>query len=181
MRGMITLPAPSLLTFAAIDFETANQDRNSACSVGLVLVERGRITERFHSLIKPPSSYFKFTSIHGISGGSVRSAPSFAQLWPDLERLLRRAHFLAAHNAPFDRSVLEKSCSHAGLVPPAQEFLCTVKLARSRWGLSPARLPDVARHLGLTLRHHDAMSDAETCARIVLHAAGAASNLSLGQ
>lgn len=48
-----------------------------------------------------------------------------------------------------------------------------MKLARRTWGLRPAKLPDVCRHLGIGLRHHDALSDAEACARIVL-AAGVA-------
>jgi len=31
-------------------------------------------------------------------------------------------------------------------------------------------LPDVCRHLGLPLQHHNALSDAEACANIVLAA-----------
>ena len=33
--------------FAAIDFETANGNRSSVCSVGLVIVRDGRVTDRF--------------------------------------------------------------------------------------------------------------------------------------
>ena len=49
-------------------------------------------------------------------------------------------------------------------------FLCTVKLARATWNLYPTKLPDVCRHLGLDLDHHDAASDANACARIVVAA-----------
>ena len=41
-------------TFYAIDFETANRYRNSACSVGVVRFENGKETESRYSLIKPP-------------------------------------------------------------------------------------------------------------------------------
>jgi len=45
-----------------------------------------------------------------------------------------------------------------------------VRLARKKWRLRPARLPDVCDYLGLSLQHHYALSDAEACARIVLAA-----------
>jgi DNA polymerase-3 subunit epsilon len=43
-----------------------------------------------------------------------------------------------------------------------------MKLARRLWNLKPTKLPDVCRHLGITLKHHDAASDALACAKIVL-------------
>ena len=35
--------------FAAIDFETANYQRSSVCSVGVIIVRGGRIADRFYS------------------------------------------------------------------------------------------------------------------------------------
>lgn len=37
--------------FAAIDFETANQQRTSVCSVGIVIVRDGEIVDSYYSLI----------------------------------------------------------------------------------------------------------------------------------
>ena len=37
--------------FAAIDFETANNERTSICSVGVVIVRDGEIVDTFYSLI----------------------------------------------------------------------------------------------------------------------------------
>ena len=43
------------MTFTTIDFETANQMPQSACSVGLAKFdEEGRVIDKFYSLIKPP-------------------------------------------------------------------------------------------------------------------------------
>ena len=39
--------------FAAIDFETANQQRTSVCAVGIVIVRDGEIADSYYSLIKP--------------------------------------------------------------------------------------------------------------------------------
>ena len=43
--------------FAAIDFETANNERSSVCSVGIVIVRNGEIVDKFYSLIKPEPEY----------------------------------------------------------------------------------------------------------------------------
>ena len=34
--------------FAAIDFETANNERSSVCSVGVVIVRGGKIEKKFY-------------------------------------------------------------------------------------------------------------------------------------
>ena len=159
--------------FVAIDFETADQHRDSACAVGLVKVEGGRITKKAHYLIRPPRPYVMFTYIHGITWQDVAEKPVFKELWPAIAAFLSGATFLAAHNAPFDRGVLSACCAAAGVPAPAQPFVCTVRLARKTWNLRPAKLPNVCAHLGIELKHHEALSDAAACAKIVLAAAEA--------
>lgn len=168
--------APRVRRFAALDFETADNGRDSACSVGLAVVEGDRIVERHHALIRPPRREFLHSAIHGITWAHVARAPTFADHWPKLSALLHGADFIAAHNAPFDRSVLRACCEAAGIAGPSAPFVCTMKLARDTWDLRPTRLSDVSRHLGIALQHHDALSDALACAEIVLAArrAGAA-------
>ena len=39
--------------FAAIDFETANGQRSSVCSVGVVVVRDGKVRDTVYSLIRP--------------------------------------------------------------------------------------------------------------------------------
>lgn len=155
-------------TFAAIDFETANSSPDSACAVALVRVEAGSVAEKHRWLIRPPTADFHYTAIHGISWSDVRSAPTFADVWSEAGSLAADVEFLAAHNAPFDRSVLTACSRTAGLPPPATPFRCTMQLARRNLGIYPTTLPDVCRRLGIPLRHHDPLSDAEACARIVL-------------
>ncbi|MHB8878290.1 MAG: 3'-5' exonuclease [Myxococcaceae bacterium] len=160
--------APS---FVAIDFETADYGRDSACAVGLVRVQKGCIVERAVALIRPPRSRFVFTGIHGITWPMVSGVAGFAETWPKLLPLLDGADFIAAHNASFDRSVLNACCAAAGMPAPSLGFRCSVQLARRTWGLRPANLPAVCAHLGIPLKHHDPASDAEACARIVIAAA----------
>lgn len=161
-------PAP---TFVALDFETASHDRASACAIGLVRVEQGRIVERATRLIRPANPYFSFTHIHDLTWDDVADEPSFREVWRDLKAMLYGAQFLAAHHAPFDKSVLNACCRQARLRPPPVPFVCTVALAREVWDIYPTKLPMVCRKLRIPLKHHDASSDAEACARIVLAAA----------
>ncbi len=156
--------------FVALDFETADPKRDSACALGLVRVERGRIAARDYRLIRPPRSRFNpfCVRVHGITWKDVEHEPVFADLWPEFSAMLDGAQFLAAHNAPFDRSVLNACCDMAEVSAPVQPFMCTVQLSRATWDLSSNKLPCVCDHLGIGLDHHNAASDAEACARIAV-------------
>ncbi|MBA4186410.1 MAG: exonuclease [Planctomycetaceae bacterium] len=157
--------------FAAIDFETADHGADSACAIGIVRVEGLRIVAREKLLIRPPRSRILFTWVHGITWNMVKDSPSFADAWPRLTPLLDGVTFLAAHNAPFDGKVLATCCEVGGHSVPALPFVCTVQLARRHWGLKPNDLASVCRRLGIGLIHHDPLSDAEACARIIIAAA----------
>lgn len=156
--------------FAALDFETADYGRDSACALSVVIVEQMKIVESWTGLIRPPRREFVFTYLHGISWRDVQDKPVFGELWPEVSKMLAQVDFVAAHNASFDRSVLRTCCEQAGHPPVKLPFLCTVKLARSTWNIVPTKLSDVARHLRIALKHHDAASDALACAQILIHA-----------
>lgn len=160
------------MTFLAVDFETADHGRDSACAIGLVRVENGSVTARATHLIRPPRRHIHFTYIHGITWEDVRSKPTFAELWPEIAPLFDGADFLVAHNAPFDRGVLRACCSAAGLEAPDIPFRCTVRLARALWNIYPTKLPDVCHRLGIPLNHHEVSSDVEACAQIMMRALG---------
>ena len=57
--------------FAAIDFETANNERSSVCSVGLVIVRNGEIVDSFYSLIQPEPNYYNYWCIKALQILSV--------------------------------------------------------------------------------------------------------------
>lgn len=156
--------------FVAIDFETADHQRDSACALGIVVVDGTAIVQQAHFLIRPPRRRIIFSYLHGISWSHVADQPTFGSLWPKLAPMLAGVKFIAAHNASFDRAVLVECCRVAGVIPPTAPFQCTVRLARQAWALRPAKLPDVCRYLGIDLTHHRADSDALACARIVIAA-----------
>jgi DNA polymerase-3 subunit epsilon len=156
--------------FVAIDFETADYGPDSACAIGLARVEGGRVVRCESALIRPPRSRFAFTHIHGITWKMVAELPPFAEVWPRFAELLAGATFLAAHNASFDRRVLTACCNVAGLPMPELPFVCSVRVSRRCWGQKPNDLASVCRRLRIGLVHHNAASDAEACARILIAA-----------
>jgi DNA polymerase III subunit epsilon len=155
----------------ALDFETANYARDSACAIGLVRVENGEIAASEAFLIRPPSREFYFTWLHGIDWDMVKDAPTFKELLPELRPWFDGADFVAAHNASFDRGVMSSACERYGLEMPPNPFVCTVHVARNLWNIYPTKLPNVCDSLGIDLgRHHSAEHDALACAAIVRRA-----------
>ena len=156
--------------YVAIDFETANNKRSSACSVGLVTVSGKRIISEDVFLIRPPSKDFIFTDIHGLTWDDVKNEKTFYELWSTIDKIISDVDFLVAHNAPFDKGVLNMCCQEYNIDTPDIPFLCTVKLARNQWDIHPTKLNNVCDALDIPLNHHEALSDARACAKIVMHA-----------
>ena len=94
--------------FAAIDFETANYERTSVCSVGLVVMRDGKIADRFYSLIHPEPDYYTYwnTRVHGLTQADTNHAPIFPEVWRKVEPLIVDLP-LVAHNKAFDESGLK--------------------------------------------------------------------------
>ena len=160
-----------MTTFAAIDFETANWNRCSICSIGVVFVENGILTNRFHELVRPAPNYYcqGATDIHGITFWDTRHARAFPEVWNDLVASLLHLP-LVAHYSAFDEGCLKAAFAHYNMEYPNYKFHCTCRQSRKVHPKLPNhQLPTVAQHLGINLEtHHDALADAEACARIAL-------------
>lgn len=60
-------------------------------------------------------------------------------------------------------------CEHYEIEMPLSPFQCTVQVARKHFGIRPAKLNNVCSVLGIELNHHEALSDARACAKILMH------------
>lgn len=156
--------------FAAIDFETANPQRSSVCSVGIVIVRNGQIEETFYSLIKPEPDYYHWrcTEVHGLTEEDTDKAPVFPEVWKQIEPKIEGLP-LVAHNKSFDESCLKAAFRVYQMDYPDYEFHCTLQKARKVWPKESNKLNIVAAKCGYDLeRHHHALADAEACAAIAL-------------
>lgn len=160
------------MNFVAIDFETANEQRSSPCSIGLAVVKNGQIQESFAKLIRPAECRFnsRNVDIHGIRPEDVESEPEFPQIWEEVRSYIEEGT-LVAHSANFDISVLTSTLMYYQLAKPSFRYLCTVKVAKAVWpSIGSYTLSSVAGMLKYPFRHHDAREDASACAVIATRA-----------
>ncbi len=158
--------------FAAIDFETANECPSSVCSVGIVVVRGGVITDRFYSLIHPEPEYYQWfcMRVHGLCSEDTEDAPVFPYVWEKIEPLIEGLP-LVAHNARFDEGCLKAVFQVYQMDYPDYEFHDTLWASRKHFGYSLPnhRLPTVSAACGYDLTsHHHALADAEACAAIAM-------------
>lgn len=160
-----------MLNFAAIDFETANNERSSVCSVGIVIVRNGEIVDTFYSLIQPePNSYNYWCSqVHGLCHEDTDDAPVFPKVWAQIEPLITNLP-LVSHNKPFDEGCLKAAFRVYQMDYPDYEFYDTLSVSRRVLpDLENHQLHTVAAACGYELEdHHHALADAEACAAIAL-------------
>ncbi len=161
-----------MLNFTAVDFETANRHRSSACAIGVVKVEDGRIVDRFETLIRPPDTHYRFErmniSVHGIHPEDVKGAPTWGDIFGRVMDLIGDG-FMVAHNASFDSSVFRYACDEYGIAWPNFHSACTLQISRKVLDLQSYRLPDVVAALGVDgFQHHRALADAEAAARVMV-------------
>lgn len=156
--------------FVAIDFETMTALHTSACAVGMVKVIDGEIVQQFYSIINPVRDEYTDKEpnrrIHGISLETAQKANTFAELFEEIRRFIGR-YPLVCHNKGADMSILKQTMEYYSLTGiDTSNAICTYQLT----GLS---LSKCCKELGITLsNHHNALSDAEACARIYLELIG---------
>ena len=110
--------------FAAIDFETANNERSSVCSVGIVIVRNCEIVDSFYSLIQPEPNYYNYwcSQVHGLCSQDTEDAPVFPEVWAQIKPLIEGLP-LVAHNKPFDEGCLKKEPLRRGILLLYMTFL----------------------------------------------------------
>ena len=166
---MINIEVKAMRDFAAIDFETANNERTSVCSVGVVIVRDGEIADSFYSLIQPEPNYYNYwcTQVHGITRHDTESAPVFPEVWKQIEPLIDGLP-LVAHNKAFDESCLKAVFRCYQMDYPDYEFYCTCQAARRAFpNAENHQLHTISMLCGYRLEnHHHALADAEACAWI---------------
>lgn len=157
------------MKYAAIDFETANYDRASACALGIVISDGTAVTDEWYRLIHPPEMRFdeNCMMVNHIHPEMVEHEPEFPAFWEDIACRLEGT-VVFAHNALFDMRVLAAMLDWYDLPDLHFRYGCTVKLSRALWkDMENHKLNTVAGLLGFSFHHHQALDDARACEYIV--------------
>ena len=162
------------LRYAVADVEGNGQQPPDLVELAVLPITDGTIGEPVSWLVKPPRpiKYFA-TSIHGISGKDVASAPAFADIKHEVRRALAD-RVLVAHNAHVDIAVLRRELG--GWESP--EVFDTLKLAKRLIPAQPSyKLGALVKALSLNdgmlpgLEPHRAAYDVLVTARLFVRLA----------
>lgn len=165
-------PMSSSTAIAVIDFETTGMTPAQgarATEVAIVLLQGGRVVDRFQSLMNTGAWIPPFiTQLTGITNAMVAEAPPAAEVMREAARFVGSAP-MVAHNAAFDSKFWGAELAQAG-VAAQQPFACTVLLSRRLYPEAPShKLGLIVDHLGLPRagRAHRALADAEMAAALL--------------
>src|SRR4029078_7662772 len=117
--SMVVPNATPLIALDAvvIDTETTGLHPADARIVegGAVRIQGGRILDGAYSHLVHPGIPIPKTStaIHHIDDSKVAGAPTFAEIWPELRKLIGGS-IVIGHTIGFDLAVLKRECQRAG-------------------------------------------------------------------
>lgn len=171
---MIVLNKKKMLNenrYVAIDFETMSYWRASVCSIGIAVIEGGKIVDTFYTLVCPTTkdeSYY-CVNVHGIHYNMVRNSPKFSEIWGYIDENYIKGSTLIAHNVGFERSCIN-ACAEEYGTNSDYNYIDTLKMSRKQInGLSSYALDSVCESLNYRLvNHHNALDDAKACANIFI-------------
>lgn len=158
------------MKYTAIDFETATSKFTSVCSIGLCVVEDGKVIHKKEILVRPePFEFNEYNiKIHGITPELVWNRLTFDGYWEEILPYLENT-LVIAHNCSFDINVLKKTLDMFSIEYPDFYYLCTVKLSQAAYpDLFSHKLNNLCESLHLCdFNHHHAMDDAYACAMVL--------------
>lgn len=158
-------------TVAVIDFETtgtspAHGDR--ATEIGAVILENGKIVDRYQSLMNAGVPIPPFIQeLTGITDAMIRTAPPPEKVMQEVADFVGTLP-LVAHNAAFDCKFWDAELARIER-RRQQDFLCSLLLSRRLLPLAPShKLGMLVAHMKLPVagRFHRALADAEMAASL---------------
>ena len=171
LKGMVTNPKKQSLDgrFVVFDIETTGFSPLTCkiIEIGAVLVENGKITDRFSTFVNPQVPIpFRIEQLTSINDSMVMDARPIEEILPEFLKFCEGAT-MVAHNADFDMSFIIENCNRMG-IPNDFTYVDTVGMARFLLpALNRFKLDTVAKAVGVSLdHHHRAVDDAECTACI---------------
>ena len=149
-------------SYVVFDLETTGLDvmNNGITEIGAVKIIDGKISEQFHTLVKPDYPITEeIVRLTGITSQMVENAPKISTVIPDFMKFIDGA-VLVAHNADFDTKFI-KRFANAEEYEIKNQVIDTLDLSRKYLqGLRKFDLHTVADKFGIVFHHHRALSDA---------------------
>lgn len=160
-------------TVVVLDFETTGLSPNQGdrvIEIGAVLIEQGKVTDRFQKLINPgfPINLF-IEGYTGITNKMLRNAPPCADVMDQFADFIGD-HNLVAHNASFDQRFLDAELSSIQR-KYSGSFACSMLVSRRGYQGAPNhKLGGLVEFKKIPTDgvFHRALADSEMTARLWL-------------
>ncbi len=160
-------------TVVVLDYETTGLSPNlgdRGIEIGAVLLQSGRVTDRFQRLMNPGFKVNDFIAEYtGISNHMLSTAGCCESATRDFADFIN-GHNLVAHNASFDRRFLDAEMQYAGRSYDGS-FACSMLAARRLYPQAPNhQLGTLVKYRALDNDgvFHRALADAEMTALLWL-------------
>lgn len=157
--------------FAVIDVETTGFSPGKGdrvIEIAIARVDRnGRIEDEFATLLNPEGRDTGAVFVHGISNDSVRNAPLFGDVAPDIMARLEGT-VVVAHNAVFEERFIAAELARIGLNTAPVPALCSLWLGQQTFDTPNHKLGTLAEHAGIPLVDaHAALGDVRATAALL--------------
>jgi len=165
------------------DFETTglSKDKDGVWQLGAVKVVNGEIVDRFNIYMNPevpvdPKLIAKLKQIdpdgNPISDEFLQKQLSRQEAMSQFAEFAGKNPLLVAQNVKFDRGFLEKIINDDQMDMAPAGYLDPQVLARMLFDEDPNKIPTVslgplAKHFGIEIQHHDALSDVEALREVM--------------
>lgn len=152
---------PAKLAFVDIETTGMSALRGRIIEIGIVRVENGKVTQKYHQLINP-QAYIpaEIEMLTGITLKDLENKPTFREIAGDILNILEDCVFVA-HNVRFDYSFLKQEFLRQNITFNSKHF-CTVKLSRLLYPqFTRHNLDAIIERFGFTCKNrHRAFDDA---------------------
>lgn len=161
------------MNYTVFDVETANSQRDSICSIGIIRYEDNQIVYEKEILINPETEFNYFNiKIHGIRSADVALSPIFPEVWKEIKCYFENT-ILVAHNAKsMDLCALYRTLERYQLPLENNQYICTMELAKKIFknddSVQSYRLDALSQKFNVKLlHHHNALDDTKACFEIL--------------
>lgn len=155
----------------AFDIEMPGQSQMRLSAIGITVIDKGVITDKYFYLINPETEFDPYVvKLIGITPEMVKNEPTFPEIWEKIKDVMSSG-LLVAHGATGDLMALCGCLRDYGIKwKDKVEYTCTCDMGIKCYkDLGAYSLDVLCRHIGFSdLEHHNALSDSEGCARLYL-------------
>lgn len=152
--------------------DVSKQPRIIDFAVAIVDCFKNQVVDRYETLLDPEVEVTdEITKITGITNEMLKGQPKFREVLARIEEIFGAAHHLVAHNAPFDRKMLEFELVRVGRTGfPWPEVHCSIQEFRHLFGYKPKLTELYEKTMGVPLaQKHRAMADVEALTDVLIN------------